>query len=126
MEVLAKEHHVQHKLTSVFVNASLVPDEPTVRNYLMAVGKVERFNLRHALLSISSGAMGFYYLRKMFISSYAVLSAVQWILGEHCSQVFFSYLYIIKGNFSQEAISHYKKLQNIHIFTSTGTQSFTV
>ena len=85
MQAITKEHAKQAAVAvgaMVFVQAPLVPDEAIVRNYNKAVDLVERFNLRSALVSISAGAEGFYYLRKNFISSYAVLSAVQWLLGK--------------------------------------------
>ncbi len=82
MHALTKQHS---KLGVVswkdFQYAPLVADEAIVANYNKAADLIERFNLRSALVSISSGAEGFYFLRKSFITSYAVLSAVQWLLG---------------------------------------------
>jgi DNA-dependent protein kinase catalytic subunit len=82
MHALTKQHS---KLGVVswkdFQYAPLVADEAIVGNYNKAADLIERFNLRSALVSISSGAEGFYFLRKSLITSYAVLSAVQWLLG---------------------------------------------
>jgi len=91
MHALTKQHS---KLGSAswkdFSYAPLVRDEAIVGNYKKAADLMDRFNLRSALVSISSGAEGFYFLRKSFISSYAVLSAVQWLLGENKYSLIFN------------------------------------
>jgi DNA-dependent protein kinase catalytic subunit len=86
MHVLTKEFSKAASISAKdFQFCSLVQDDAIVRNYIKAVDLVERFTMRRALASISSGAEGFYYLRKTFVSSYAVLSAVQWLLGKRRS-----------------------------------------
>ena len=51
------------------------------RKYEKAVELVEKYHLKNSILKMSSSMNGFYYIRKNFITSYAVLSVMQWILG---------------------------------------------
>jgi DNA-dependent protein kinase catalytic subunit len=50
-------------------------------NYEAAVERVDGGLLRSALLRLSSSPEGFFVLRRNFVQSYAVVGAMQWLLG---------------------------------------------
>ena len=56
--------------------------EDILKNYQNAVNSTETKYLKNAMMMISSSPQGFFYLRKNFISSYAVVCIMQWILGK--------------------------------------------
>ena len=83
---LTKEKNIE----DAFQNSGNPSNEDIIRNYSIAVSQTEKTYLRKAILKLSSSPDGFYYLRKNFITSYAVLSVMQWILGKeyitlHCN-----------------------------------------
>ena len=52
-----------------------------VTNYQGAVARVEDGIMRTALMHLSSSPEGFFTLRRNFVQSFAVVSAMQWVLG---------------------------------------------
>jgi len=76
------------KLTKIKSNTYLafraggkLSSEDVIRNYKRASSLTDSSHLRNAVFNLSSSPTGFYNLRKKFVSSYAVLSVMQWILG---------------------------------------------
>ena len=77
------------KLTKIKSNTYLafraggkLSSEDVIRNYKRASSLTDSSHLRNAVFNLSSSPTGFYNLRKKFVSSYAVLSVMQWILGK--------------------------------------------
>jgi len=64
-----------------FVEGAKLRKGDVVTNYESAVGCTDTDHLRCALLKLSSGHKQFYLMRQNFATSYAVVSAMQWILG---------------------------------------------
>ena len=58
-----------------------VDEARLVTNYQGAVARVEDGIMRTALLHLSSSPEGFFTLRRNFVQSFAVVSAMQWVLG---------------------------------------------
>ena len=67
---------------SAFLSAGKPGSEEICRNYDQTVGLMENTHLKSSILRMSSSMKGFYYIRKNFITSHAVLSVMQWILGK--------------------------------------------
>lgn len=64
-----------------FVEGAKLRKVDVVTNYESAVGCTDTDHLKCALFKLSSGHMQFYLMRQNFVTSYAVVSAMQWILG---------------------------------------------
>lgn len=64
-----------------FIQGGKLLKEDVITNYKSAVGCTDTDHLRLALLKLSSGQIQFYLMRQNFVRSYAVVSAMQWILG---------------------------------------------
>ena len=64
--LLASWRHDENKITA---------------NFHSAVNQIDKFILKKALQNLSSSSEGFFILRKNFIQSYAVICAMQWVLG---------------------------------------------
>ena len=56
--------------------------EDVIRNLKAASSVLEPVYLKNAVLRLSASSDAFYHLRKKFVTSYAVLSIMQWILGK--------------------------------------------
>lgn len=65
-----------------FIQGAKLMKEDVVTNYKSAVGCTDTDHLRLALLKLSSGHTQYYLMRQNFVRSYAVVSAMQWILGK--------------------------------------------
>jgi len=63
------------------VSSWKVDDKKIASNYNASVNQLDKFLLKSALQNLSSCCEGFFILRRNFIRSYAVISAMQWILG---------------------------------------------
>eukprot|EP00088_Acartia_fossae_P026836 TRINITY_DN2760_c0_g1_i1.p1 TRINITY_DN2760_c0_g1~~TRINITY_DN2760_c0_g1_i1.p1 ORF type:complete len:995 (+),score=207.63 TRINITY_DN2760_c0_g1_i1:139-3123(+) len=68
-------------VNKTFKEAGRVKREPIIANYQKALKSTERDHLRGSLVKLSAGLKEFYLMRKNFVTSYAVVSAMQWILG---------------------------------------------
>ena len=73
---------VGESFPACFVKSGKPKEDAVIRNYLNTVNSTDPNYLRNGLMMISSSPQGFFYLRKNFISSYAVVCLMQWILGE--------------------------------------------
>ena len=65
----------------IFYNVWKADNKKIINNYHAAVNQSDKYILKTALQNLSSCSEGFFILRRNFIRSYAVISAMQWILG---------------------------------------------
>jgi len=71
----------QKQATQACLSNWRVDQSKVTANYLKAVNQVDKFILKKNLQSLSSSPEGFFILRRNFIQSYAVICAMQWVLG---------------------------------------------
>ena len=86
---------VGESFPACFVKAGKPKEEAVIRNYMNTVNSTDPNYLRNGLMMISSSPQGFFYLRKNFICSYAVVCLMQWILGEILFDIIYSFPFIL-------------------------------
>ena len=71
----------ERSLQQACLNTWRLEDRQVGDNWEAATGRAEDTVLRRALLGLSYSHEGFFTLRKNFVQSFAVVSALQWLLG---------------------------------------------